>query len=73
MKYTLNHTMRKRKKIKTGRKGKNMLLAAAWVDEELRSNIKLRSCYSREWNKARKNNSPPEIIEQCRKRYLKQQ
>ena len=65
--------MRKRKKINTGRKGKNLLLAAAWVDKELRDNIKLRSCYSREWNKAKRNNSPPELIEQCKKKYLKQQ
>ena len=36
MKHTLNYTMRKRKKIKTGRKGKNLVLAAAWVDKELR-------------------------------------
>ena len=73
MKTTLNSTMRKRKKIKVGRKGKNIILAAVWVDEELIRNIKLRSCYSREWKMARKNNSPPEIIEQCKRRYMKQQ
>ena len=72
MKHTLNYTMRKIKKIKTGSKGKNLVLAAAWVDKELRDNIKLRSCYSREWNKAKRNNSQPELIEICKRKYLKQ-
>jgi len=73
MKTTLNSTMRKRKKIKVGGKGKNIILAADWVDEELIRNIKLRTCYSRQWKSARKNNSPPEVIEQCKRRYMKQQ
>jgi len=68
MKTTLNSTMRKRKKIKVGGKGKNIILAAEWVDDELIKNIKLRTYYSREWKIARKNNSPPEIIKQCKRR-----
>merc|ERR1711874_371696 len=64
---------RKRKKIKIGDKKKNKILAAEWVDEEPIRNIKLRTYYSREWRIARKNKSPPEIIEQCINRYLKQQ
>ena len=35
MKTTLNTTMRNRNKIKVGGKGKNKMLAAEWVDEEL--------------------------------------
>ena len=54
LKTTLNTTLRKRKKIKVGGKGKNKLLAAEWVDEELIRNIKLRTYYSREWKIARK-------------------
>jgi len=73
MKTTLNSTMRKRKKIKVGGKGKNIMLAAEWVDDELIKNIKLRTYYSREWKIARKNKSSPEIIEQCKRRYMKQQ
>ena len=73
LKTTLNTTLRKRKKIKVGGKGKNKLLAAEWVDEELIRNIKLRTYYSREWKKARKNKSPPEVIEQCKRKYMKQQ
>ena len=72
MKHTLNYTMRKRKKIKIGKKGNNLALAAVWVDKELRDNIKLRSYYSREWNKAKRNKNQPEIIEKCKKKYYKQ-
>merc|ERR1711874_702058 len=64
---------RKRKKIKVGGKVKNKLLAAEWVDEELIRNIRLRTYYSSEWKKARKNKSPPEVIEQCKRKYMKQQ
>ena len=73
MKKTLNSTMRRKKKIKLGDKKKNKMLAAEWVDEELIRNIRLRTYYSREWRIARKNKSPPEIIEKCKERYLKQQ
>merc|ERR1712179_758557 len=72
MKYTLNYTMRKKKKIKTGKRGNNLILAAVWVDEELRNNIKLRSYYSRQWNKAKKNKNLPVIIEEYKKKYQKQ-
>ena len=72
MKHILNYTMRKKKKIKTGKRGKNLVLAAVWVDEELRKNIKLRSYYSREWNKAKKNKNLPDIIEEYKKKYHKQ-
>ena len=73
LKSTLNSTMRRRKKIKLGNRNNVKLLAAEWVDDELIGNIKLRSQYSREWRYARKNKSPPNIIEQCKNRYLKQQ
>ena len=65
MKYTLNHTMRKRKKIRTSKSNNKVLLAAVWMDEELRDNIKLRSSYSKQWNIAKKNNDQPEKIEEC--------
>ena len=65
--------MRKKKRIKVGGRGKKTILAAEWVDEELISNIKLRTSYSRQWRLARKNNSSEEIIEECKKRYLEQQ
>ena len=73
MKNTLNSTMRRSKRIKL-RSNKNVkLLAAEWVDDELIGNIKLRSQYSKDWRHARKKKEPPEIIEQYKNRYLKQQ
>ena len=72
MKHILNYTMRKKKKIKTGKRGNNLVLAAVWVDEELRNSIKLRSFYSRQWNKAKKNKNLPVIIEEYKKKYQKQ-
>ena len=73
LKNTLNSTMKKRKKIKLGNKNSNKLLAAEWVDDELIGNIKLRLQYSREWRYARKNKSPPSIVEQYKNKYLKHQ
>merc|ERR1711913_27631 len=73
VKTTLNSTMRKKKRIKVGGRGKKTILAAEWVDAELISNIKLRTSYSRQWKQARKNNDSEEIIEECKKRYLEQQ
>merc|ERR1711874_662893 len=73
MKTTLYSIMKRKKRIKL-RNNKNVkVLAAEWVDDELIGNIKLRSQYSRDWRYARKKKEPPEIIEQCKSRYLKQQ
>merc|ERR1711874_515461 len=73
IKTTLDSTLRKKKRIKVGGKGKNVILAADWVDKELIRNIKLRTSYSRQWRIVRKNKSPAVVIEQCKRRYLKQQ
>ena len=73
LKTTLNSTMRMKKIIKIGNRGKKTILAAKWVDDELKSNIKLRTSYSRQWKQAKKRNEPEELIEKCKQRYLKQQ
>ena len=73
IKTTLNATMKKRKRIKVGGRGNKTILAAKWVDDELISNIKLRTSYSRQWKQARKNKESDEEIEKCKQRYLKQQ
>ena len=73
IKYTLNSTMRKKKRIKVGGRGKKTILAAEWVDAEMISNIKLRTSYSRQWRLARKNKQSEEVIEECKRRYLEQQ
>ena len=73
IKTTLNSTMRKKKRVKVGGKGKKTILAVEWVDAELLSNIKLRSNYSIQWRLARKNKESEEVIEGCKRRYIEQQ
>ena len=70
MKYTVNQTMRKKKIIRTSKTKNKMILAAVWMDDELRDNIKLRSHYSKYWNTAKKNKDPPERIDEYKKKYL---
>ena len=65
--------MRKRKRIKLGRKGSETILAAEWMDQEIIDNINLRNKYSRQWRYARKNKEPEEIINICKERYVTQQ
>merc|ERR1711874_592326 len=73
MKKSLNSTMKRRKRIKLGIKNNEKLIAAEWVDDELIGNVKLRSKYSREWRHARKRKRHPDIINQYKDRYMKQQ
>ena len=73
IKTTLNSTMRKRKRVKVGKRGRKTILAAEWVDSELLDNISLRSKYSRQWRFARKNGEPDDVVEACKRRYIEQQ
>ena len=70
----LNRTLRiellKKKRLKVGKKGKKIILAAKWVDNELIENLKIRSRLNREWRKAKKDNLHIEIQEECRRKYL---
>ena len=72
IKTSVNATMRRRKKIRPGKKQEMRLLAAEWVDRELIENVKLRSKFNREWRYARKRGEPTEILEQYKQRYLNQ-
>ena len=73
IKSTLNTTMRKKNRVKLGSKGKETILAAEWMDQEIIDNINLRSKYSRQWRYARKNEESDEVIESCKRRYVEQQ
>ena len=73
IKDSMELTMRRRKMIKLGKKGKETILAAKWVDQELIENINLRSSYNRQWRYARKRNAPEAEIKICEKRYREQQ
>ena len=72
MKTSLNITLRKRKRIKLGNKGRETLLAAEWVDSELIENINKRSRFSRDWRIARKEKASEEIQKACKDRYIEQ-
>ena len=54
IKTTIDVILRKKKRIKIGKRGKQTILAAEWVDQELTDNISLRSKLSRKWRLARK-------------------
>merc|ERR1712055_1106560 len=70
--HSMEHTMRRKKRIKQGRKGKDTILAAKWADQELIDGIKLRVKYNRQWRYARKKGAPEEEIKICETRYKEQ-
>merc|ERR1711874_775665 len=72
LKTSIDETMKRRKMINLGGKGKLKLISAEWVDKELIDNIKLRSKLSREWRLARKRKEPVEVLRQYKRRYLEQ-
>ena len=72
MKASLNITLRKKKRIKLGKKGKETLMAAEWVDLELIENINKRSRLSRDWRRARKEGASEDIQKACKDRYIEQ-
>ena len=49
LKTSVNHHLRKRKKIKIGRKGNKIIRAAEWVDLEVVESIKLRMRLNKIW------------------------
>ena len=64
--------MKRKKRIRVGRRGGEKIQAAEWVDEELRDSIKKRSKLSREWRIARKRGEPEEVIKECERKYREQ-
>merc|ERR1712179_212032 len=71
IKTSVEYTMRKKKKRKSGGK-KLTLKAAPWMDDELIVNIKLRSRLSREWRYSRKREDPEEVVERYKRDYMDQ-
>ena len=58
VKTTQDIVLKKRKRIKVGKRGKQKVTAAEWVDMELIDNINIRSKLSRRWSLARKQRKP---------------
>ena len=73
IKTSQNKVLKKRKRIRIGRRGNKKITAAEWVDIELIENINLRSKLSRRWRIARKQGEPPEVLELYEKEYKEQQ
>merc|ERR1711874_269169 len=72
LKTSIDETMKRRKIVKLGGKGKLKLISAPWVDKELINNIKLRSKLNKEWRMARKRKEPDEVLKKYERRYLDQ-
>ena len=62
IKISQERKLKKRKRIKIGKKGDTRIAAAEWVDEELKENIKKRGKLSRRWRIARKRGEPQEML-----------
>merc|ERR1711874_302898 len=72
VKTTQDVVLKKKKRIKVGKRGKQNVIAE-WVDLELIDNINLRSKLSRRWRLARKQNKPEEVLKAYKEEYEKQQ
>merc|ERR1712121_211859 len=59
LKTSVNHHLRKRKKLKVGKKGNKIIRAAEWVDLELIESIKLRMRLNKNLRYSRRNQQPP--------------
>jgi len=69
---TTQDVLKKGKRIKVGKNGKQKVIAAEWVDMEVIDNINLKSKLNRRWRLARKQNKPKEILKAYREEYEKQ-
>ena len=72
IKTSQNKILKKRKRIRIGKKGNKKITAAEWVDIELIDNINLRSRLSRRWRIARKKGETPEVLDLYEKEYKEQ-
>ena len=61
LKPTVNITLKKKKRIKVGKKGNKTIRAAEWIDQELIENIRLRIQLNKSWRFSRKNNLPEAV------------
>ena len=73
IKTTQDKVLKNKKRIRVGRRGKQKVTAAEWVDIELIDNINLRSRLSRRWRVARKQGAPTETLKLYEEEYKEQQ
>ena len=73
IKNTQDVVLKKRKRIRIGRRGKQKVIAGEWIDIELIDNINLRSKLSRTWRVARKQGEQLKILKLYEEEYKEQQ
>ena len=66
---TQERHLRKTKKIQVGKKEKEEVLAAPWMDRKGRYMIKLRRRKNRAWRRARKMNAPRRVLQLLKRKY----
>merc|ERR1711867_385935 len=66
--YGMKVTVMKRQR----KKKKDIIKAAAWVDEEFIKSVKLRSDLNKQWRYARKKEKTDEVIKKCKEDYYEQ-
>ena len=71
LKTSVNHHLKKRKRIKVGKKGNKIIRAAEWMDLEIIESIKLRMKLNKIWRFSRRNQSP-QIQKACKEEYENQ-
>ena len=71
LKTSVNHHLRKRKRIKVGKKGNKIIRAAEWMDLEIIESIKLRMKLNKIWRFSRRNKTP-RIQKACKEEYENQ-
>merc|ERR1711874_351377 len=69
IKTTQDVVLKKKKRVKVGKRGKHTVIAAEWVDMELINKLNLRSKLSRKWKLARKQDKPEEILKVYKEEY----
>merc|ERR1712105_83929 len=66
---TQERNLKKTNKIQIGKKGKEEVLAAPWMNRKGRYLIKLRKIKNRAWRKARKMNATRRVLQILKRKY----
>ena len=73
MEIAQDRNLKEQKRIKIGKKNEKYVRSAAWIDDNIRLNQKLRQILNKKWRKARQNKKPRRELESLEKDYKVQQ
>ena len=68
-----SQTLKRTKRMKVGRIGNKLVVAAEWVDEEVQFYIKERKYKNKDWRQARNKKAPMDTQNILKARYIEQQ